>query len=133
MSPLLRVEIIALALIFIVLVFRTVNKKKLQMRYSLIWLVISFCLIVIAIFPQIVIGLSALVGIEVPSNLIYLLGIAVLLVIAFFHTVYLSAQADKIKNLVQKISINNYLQAEADYRLPADSNFDKEERADSSK
>ena len=41
MSVLLRIEMIVLALVFIVLVFRTVNKQRLQMRFSLVWLMTS--------------------------------------------------------------------------------------------
>ena len=52
MSVLLRIEMIVLALVFIVLVFRTVNKQRLQMRFSLVWLMISFAMMVVAIFPQ---------------------------------------------------------------------------------
>ena len=75
MSVLLRIEMIVLALVFIVLVFRTVNKQRLQMRFSLVWLMISFAMMVVAIFPQIVITLSGWAGVEVPSNFLYLLGL----------------------------------------------------------
>lgn len=109
MSLMLRVVLIALSLLFIVFVFCTVNRRKLQMRYSLIWLILSFCLLVVALFPQLVVWASRLAGVETPSNFIYLLGIFFLLVVAFSQTVNLSKQADRTKKLIQMISIEKYL------------------------
>ncbi len=112
MSALLRVEMIVLALVFITIVFVTVNKRRLQMRYSLIWLLISFAVIVVAFFPQLIMWLSDVVQIQTPSNLLYLLAVFALLIIAFSHTVNLSKQSEKIKRLVQMVSIEKYLQEE---------------------
>lgn len=112
MSPLLRIEMIALAFLFIVIVFFAVNRRKLQMRHSLIWLFLSFVLLLSALFPSVVIWASDLVGIQTPSNFIYLLAIFFLLVLCFFLTANLSRQADKIKRIIQVVSIERYLQDE---------------------
>lgn len=84
MSVLLRIEMIVLALVFIVLVFRTVNKQRLRMRFfpglADDFLRHDGC----GHLPQIVITLSGWAGVEVPSNFLYLLGIMALLVVAFF-------------------------------------------------
>lgn len=108
MTTLFRAEMFVLALVFLIYIFRTVNKKHLQMRFSVVWILVALGLMVLALFPGLVIGLTALVGMEVPANLLYLGAIFVLLVICFSHTVQLSAQAEKIKALVQLISLDNY-------------------------
>lgn len=112
MTAVLRVEMLLLALLFIAIVFYTVNTKRLQMRYSLIWLLLSFALVLAAVFPQLVIGATALAGIETPSNFIYLLGIFFLLILCFSLTVNLSRQADRAKRMVQWISIRQFLEEE---------------------
>lgn len=109
MSNILRIELIICSLIFLIIVFRTVNKKKLWLQHSLIWIIISCSLILISIFPQIVIKLSNIVDIETPSNLVYLFGIIALIIISFLHSIVISSQATKIKKLVQMVSIDNYL------------------------
>ncbi len=121
MSALLRVEMIVLALVFITIVFVTVNKRSLQMRYSLIWLLISFAMIVIAFFPQLIMWLSDVVQIQTPSNFLYLLAVFALLMIAFSHTVNLSKQSEKIKRLTQMVSIEKYLQEEKSVQLQEES------------
>ncbi|EQK43928.1 hypothetical protein C672_2872 [[Clostridium] bifermentans ATCC 638] len=47
--------------------------------------------------------------IETPSNLVYLIGIIGLLIVAFLHSIIISSQANKIKTLVQMVSIENYM------------------------
>lgn len=108
MTTLLRVEMILVAFTFVVVVFWAVNKKKLLLKYSLIWLVISFSIVIIALFPQIAYLITDLVGIETVSNLIYLLGITSLLIITFSLSVIVSHQSNRIKNLVQMVSIKQY-------------------------
>lgn len=109
MSVVLRVELLLFALIFFVLVFRSVSKKKLQLRYSLIWLLVAFCMVAAACFPGIIELISNLVGIQVPSNLIYFLGIVVLLVLSYSLSIIVSKQSDQIKHLTQYIAIETYL------------------------
>ncbi|CEN26688.1 DUF2304 domain-containing protein [Paraclostridium sordellii] len=108
MSAILRIELIIFSIIFLIVVFRAINKKKLWLQHSLVWIFISFSLILISIFPQIVVWLSDVVKIETPSNLVYLFGIIALLIVTFLHSIVISSQANKIKKLVQMVSIENY-------------------------
>lgn len=108
MSGILRIELIIFSIIFLIVVFRAINKKKLWLQHSLVWIFISCSLILISIFPQIVVWLSNLVKIETPSNLVYLFGIIALLIVTFLHSIVISSQANKIKKLIQMVSIENY-------------------------
>ncbi len=107
MSAVLRIELLVLAVISIVIVVHAVNKGVLQLKYSLIWLVISFGFIITACFPKIVFMVTALVGIETPSNLIFFLAIIALLGICFSLSVIVSKQDARIKRLIQLLSIDH--------------------------
>lgn len=108
MSPLLRVEMIVLALLIVTIIVRSVNRKKLRIQYSFAWLVIAAALLAVAFFPGIAIWLCGVTGIETPSNLIYLFGILILLLISFYQTALLSKQADRITRLTQVLSIEKF-------------------------
>ena len=110
MSNLLKIEMIIIAVVFVILVFRAVNRRQLQLKYSLIWLLLSLGMIVVAFFPQIMDWLSSLLGIQTTSNFVYLIGIVLLIVFMFFLTIMLSKQSDRIRLLVQTVSIDKYLQ-----------------------
>ena len=109
MSSILRIELILFSLIFLIVVFKAVNKKKLWLQHSLVWIIVSCSLIIISVFPGIIEWLCYIVKIETPVNLVYLIGIIALLIVAFLHSIIISSQANKIKTLVQMVSIENYM------------------------
>ena len=116
MSPFLRAEMIVLALLIVTIIVRSVNRNKLRIQYSFAWLVIAAALLAVTFFPGIVVWLCGITGIETPSNLIYLFGILILLLISFYQTALLSKQADRITRLTQVLSIEKFYreQKEAD-------------------
>ena len=122
MSWVLRIELIVLAVAAIVIVIHAVNRRVLPLKYSLIWLLISLCLVVTALFPKIAFGVTALVGIETPSNMIFFLAIIALLGICFSLTVIVSRQEARIKRLVQLLSIehNEYQGSEEEEHAAAE-------------
>ena len=112
MSIFLRIEMIVIALGFMIYVINSINKRKLLLQYSLIWFLVAGGIVVVAFFPDLLWKLADLMHIEVPSNLLYLLAIIVLLIICFKLTVIVSKQSEKIKYLIQIQSIENYLNKE---------------------
>ena len=109
MSALLRVEMIVIAFLVMFIIVHNVNRKKLRIQYSFIWLLIALAMLAAALFPGAVWWLCGIMGIETPSNLIYLMGILVMLLVAFFQTLLISKQADTIKRLIQIVSIEKYM------------------------
>lgn len=109
MSIVLRIELIVLAFVFVALVFDAVNKKKLWLQYSLIWLLISLGLVITAFFPNILDWMASIMEIEVTSNLVYLIAIFVLVIITFYLTKIVSKQSEQIKTLIQITSIERYI------------------------
>lgn len=99
---------IVLALLIVTIIVRSVNRKKLRIQYSFAWLVIAAALLAVAFFPGIAVWLCSVTGIETPSNLIYLFGILILLLISFYQTALLSKQADRITRLTQVLSIEKF-------------------------
>ena len=89
---------------------RTVNKKRLWLQYSFLWLSVAAGMLVIAIFPDVVVKITKHTGIQTPVNLIYLVGIIMSMVITFYLTIIISRQSEQIKRLVQVLSIEKYLQ-----------------------
>lgn len=125
MSNILRLELIIFSLVFLIVVFKAVNKKKLWLQHSLVWILISCSMILIAIFPKIVTWLCGITGIETPSNLVYLMGIIALIIVTFLQSIIISSQANKIKTLIQMVSIENYVRdnIKAPKEVPSHDNY----------
>lgn len=108
MSPFLRLEMLAVALAVSVMVFRSINRRRLRVQFSLIWLIVAAGMVLVAAFPGIAFWLCGLMRIEKPSNLIYLLGILTLLVIVFRQTEIISQHTEQIQRLTQELSLEKY-------------------------
>ncbi|MBQ8219160.1 MAG: DUF2304 domain-containing protein [Bacilli bacterium] len=105
MSIELQIFLIILLLFQIFLIIKTVKSKKMSMKYCSFWLVIIFILIFITIFPNLIFKLSDFLGFEKTSNMIFLIGFFFLFYIIYSLTISLSIQNNKIKRLIQEVSL----------------------------
>lgn len=112
MSLFLRIVLIVVAVLSCIFVLRKIQKSQMRIEDTLFWLVISFGILILGIFPQIAYWLSDVIGIMSPVNLVFLVFVFLLLFKVFILTVQVSQQQEKIKNLTQHIAIyekNNML------------------------
>lgn len=105
MNFIIRLCLGILSAAFLLYVLHLVARGRLLLKYSLLWLVLCLIMMICAIFPGVVYFLSGLTGIMTPSNLVFLVGIAILLAVALSLSVVISKQALSIKNLTQRIAI----------------------------
>ena len=108
MSIALRVLLIIVSVMNTLNILRRVRKSKLQIDYSIFWLVFSMILIVIAVFPQIVIKLAQIIGFQSPANMVFLLVIFALMFKSFQSTLEISQLQYKIEELTQKIALEEH-------------------------
>ena len=81
---------------------KKVKQEKLQIEYSIFWTLFAIMLVLFSIFPQIADWMSELVGVYST----FLLIIFILLVKCFQLTMDISKLDNKVKELVQKIAID---------------------------
>ncbi|MFR8460212.1 MAG: DUF2304 family protein [Ruthenibacterium lactatiformans] len=67
-SPILRIGLLLGAVCYLALILWLLKKKKLTVRYSIIWLISAGVLLVFAVFPYVVLVLTDLPGMAVPSE-----------------------------------------------------------------
>ena len=106
LSTMLRVELVVLAVLALAVVIYAVNRRALQLKYSLLWMAIALALVVTACFPGTVVALTAWAGIETPSNLIFLLASVGLLGLCFSLSIIVSRQEAKLKRIIQLLSLD---------------------------
>lgn len=68
----------------IVYIINMVRKKALELRYSLTWLGVGICILILTLFPQIMNKISAIMGIASPMNMFVFSGILFLFNNNFF-------------------------------------------------
>ena len=97
-SPILRIGLLLGAVCYLALILWLLKKKKLTVRYSIIWLISAGVLLVFAVF----LVLTDLLGMAVPVNVVFLLVIAFILLLLLSLSSIVSGFAEKIKRLAQE-------------------------------
>ena len=72
MSIYLRIILVVISMLSMLNILKRVRKSKLQIEYSIFWIVFSILLILVAVFPQPMIVLAQILGIQSPANMVFL-------------------------------------------------------------
>lgn len=107
MNPVLRGAMVTCALLMLVFVTRKLRKAQFDTADSLFWLFLSACLLAIAVFPCIAYFFSNLLGIQSPSNFVFLAVIGLLMIREFSIQVELSQLRRKTTALAQEIALRD--------------------------
>ena len=107
MTMLLRAVLIVVSILTTVLILRKIRQSKLQIEDSLFWIGFSFMLILFSVFPVVPTVLSELAGTYSTSNFIFLFVIFLLIVKLFHMSIKQSQMETRLKELVQKIAIED--------------------------
>lgn len=88
----------------VVVVFELVRQRRLMERYSLLWMLASLILLLLAVFSGALAKISTLVGIATPSNALFGLGLAFATFMLLHFSVSFSRLTDQNKVLAQKLA-----------------------------
>ena len=103
----LNLKLAACIFIFIVifLILYYIKKQKINIKYSITWLLLFGVLFIFLIIPGFLEYITKTLGFSISSNMIFSLLISVLVIINITFTAILSSQDKKIRTLIQEISI----------------------------
>lgn len=108
MSAAFRIILIVVSVVTLFYMVHKIRQSKLQIEHALFWIIFAVMLVILGIFPQIAIGLSQMLGLQSPANLVFLFIIFILLVKLFRVTIEISRLEDRIKSLIQHEAIREY-------------------------
>lgn len=86
-----------------------IRKRRIQLKDGVFWIIFSFLLILISIFPVLAVWASRLIGIQSPANCVFLIMIFLLGCHQFILTIRISRLEMKNSQLVQRIAIQKVL------------------------
>jgi hypothetical protein len=91
----------ALAVLFSVL--RLVVQGRLRVRYAGLWLGIGAVLTVLALVPGLLRWVSSALGFTVPANLLFFLGLVLLVLVGIHLSVAVTRLEDRVQRLVEEL------------------------------
>jgi len=105
MSIRLKIFLIVLCILFDINLYSKVLKKKLDFKLGLSWFFVTIGLILAAAFDNVLVLFKDLLGFEILSNMIFLIGFGCLSLITLSLCMKVSVQNEKIVKLTQEVAL----------------------------
>ena len=93
------------SLFVIILIIYLIRKENLNIKYSLVWIILFPLLFLSLVIPGLLEWVTHFLGFQMASNMVLSILIALLVIINIINTVINSHQDKKIRLLIQEISI----------------------------
>ncbi len=97
----LRIILIRGVVLFLLLILYWLKIKALNLKYSLLWIVSGIAMGVLVIFPDTLLFLSRITGIQTPMYALIVCALGLILAILMSITSIVSRQNRKIRTLIQ--------------------------------
>lgn len=94
-----------LAVILLVVVLWMLLTRRLREKYAFLYLLLGVVLLVLGLFPNLLSRATALLGVQLPVNLLFAAAIIVLLGIALHQSWELSLSEDEARRLAEEVAI----------------------------
>jgi hypothetical protein len=101
----LQISIILIGFILLFSILKMVQRGRLELKYGMLWITTSLVFVLMAAFPGIASLLAGLIGIQEPTNAVFLILILFELVINLSLTLAISKQTSKVKSMAQFIAL----------------------------
>ena len=105
----MSINLIICSIVFSVFIITSIlvllRKKRVNIKYSLIWIILFSILLIATLIPGFLELVTHLLGFKTASNMVISLILGVLVIITITLTMIVSTQDKKIRLLIQELSI----------------------------
>lgn len=105
MSIRLQIMVGVMLVVSLLIIGNMVRRKKLELKYALVWFLVGIVVLVFDIFPQLLNWITRLMGIGLAVNMLFFMGFVFSLMIIFGLTVTVSRLSERVKRLSQEIAL----------------------------
>lgn len=102
MIPLqLKIVLIAAIAAFFIIVLMLLKRRRLALKYTLLWLLTGVVMLVLVSFPELLLLIAKVSGIQSVMNTLYMMLLAFVLILLMMLTSIVSKQTERIRDLAQ--------------------------------
>ena len=105
MSPVSYVFGIVAAVLALAVVIELLRRHSLRERHAIWWLVAGVLALVVGVFPGTLVWAAGLLGVEVPTNLVFFVSIAILFFVCLQHSAELTVLESKTRVLAEQSAL----------------------------
>lgn len=96
--------IVAAALVLLV-VLEMLRRRRLRERHAVWWLLAGVLALVVGVFPPVLEWLARLLGVQVPTNLVFFVGIAILFLVCLQYAAELTRLESHTRVLAERVAL----------------------------
>ncbi len=85
--------------------FELLRRRRLREKYALFWVVVAMLTILVAAFPVVLHAAADLLGVEVPTNLLFFVASMVLMVVSIQHSHELGRLEERTRTLAEEVAL----------------------------
>lgn len=105
MSNTLRITLFIALIIYFIMLFWLLKRQILSLKYTLLWLLTGMVLSLFVFVPELLTFIVHFLGIELPINGLFTIGIGFILIILMSLTAIVSGQKKEIRILIQRMAL----------------------------
>jgi hypothetical protein len=87
------------------LLFEMLRRRQLREKYAVFWVIVAVATLVVALFPYLLARASQLLGVTVPSNLLFFVASMVLFVVSVQHSSELGKLEERNRTLAETVAL----------------------------
>ncbi|MFT2713067.1 DUF2304 domain-containing protein [Clavibacter sp. Sh2126] len=107
MNPTSYVFTLVAALLAVGVVIERLRRRRLRERHAVWWLVAGVVALVISVFPPLLSGLAAFLGVQEPLNLAFFASIVVIFLVCVQFSAELTDLEDKVRRLAEESAMTD--------------------------
>lgn len=89
----------------LVFVFEMLRRRRLREKYAVLWVTVAVVALLVSVFPGVLRWAAHLLGVEVPSNLLFFLALLLLLLTNIQHSYEVGRLEEKTRTLAEEIAL----------------------------
>ncbi|MCW2751994.1 MAG: hypothetical protein JWR83_3104 [Aeromicrobium sp.] len=97
---------IAAALVTLAVVIEMLRRRRLRERHAIWWLVAGVLALIVSVFPATLAWAASLVGVAIPSNLVFFVSVAILFLVCIQHSAELTGLEAQTRILAEKLALH---------------------------
>lgn len=95
------------ALAALAVVVELLRRRQLRERHAMWWLFAGTMALIVGVFPRTLEWASEVVGIDVPTNLVFFVSIAILVLVCLQHSAELTVLESKSRTLAESVAMQD--------------------------
>ncbi|MEO7018203.1 MAG: DUF2304 domain-containing protein [Leifsonia sp.] len=107
------------ALVTLIIVIEMLRRRRLRERHAVWWLLAGVLALIIGIFPQTLRWAADLVGIAIPTNLVFFVSVAILFLVCLQHSAELTDLESQNRTLAETVVMHDLRIRELEQSLEA--------------